>query len=242
MLRKATGVTPPSRGRFFELAALVRDIFGPACAPGGPAYDHVEELRSRLQQWMLVGFPCLFGAALRPKLHKLIAHVLKEFQLRGNVKDCDAWINEAVHKAIKRAWLRTNRREEDYALKLIMAEQVASFVSCSLDSNASRRHAREVDEQAYDCAARAAEEMQEVDGETDAAAVRASGRGLSVGDLAAELGIPDLPAVLRTSSNEMVTLQQASYIIGAPFRHDGRRPLVRAAPEFYGELHYSWFF
>lgn len=188
-----------------------------------------------MQHWMVVDLPSLFGAAQRPKPHRLSAHVLDEFSLRGNLTDGDTGLNEALHKSIKRAGNRTNKRGKDNALQLIMAEQVASFVESGLDSSAYRQRAIYTAERAPVGSARASRSGAKSDGE-DAPTARASGRRVVVRDLAAELGIPELPDVLQ----ETVSVRQAAYVLGSPLRHDGRRPVVRASSAFLEAPQYSW--
>lgn len=86
-----------------EFAALMRDIFGPACEPSGSAAEKIKQPCQRMQHWLLVDFSALFGAAKRPKLHKFFAHQYDEFLLRGNFKDGDTGLDGALHKAIKKA-------------------------------------------------------------------------------------------------------------------------------------------
>lgn len=111
-----------------EFAALVRDLFGPACSTGGPARCFVDALCARMSTWVHSDFQALFGPAQLPKLHKLMAHLQDEFDLRGNVSDADTGINESMHRAVKKAWLRTVHRPAEYILQLVMAEQVSSVI------------------------------------------------------------------------------------------------------------------
>lgn len=119
-----------------ELPALLRDCFGRPCQPGGSAVPMIKDLCRHLTTWVNEDFRTMFGDAQRPKLHKILAHLFDEFILRGNFQDGDTGLNEALHACIKQAWLRTNHRPDEYALQLMMAEQVASMVAGALGSKA----------------------------------------------------------------------------------------------------------
>lgn len=116
-----------------EVAALQRDIFGSPCAPGEDARHILNYLCWRLSDWLDKDFVNIFGAARRPKLHKIMAHLINEFIFRINVPSGDTCVSESLHKLIKLAWLRKNGRPDDYALQLMMADQMASLAACMLE-------------------------------------------------------------------------------------------------------------
>ena len=112
-----------------ELAALLRDIFGPACLGGGVKVKRARELTARLATWVHRDFQGLFGPLHTPKLHRLLAHVLDELRMRGSLLLGDTGIYESKHKGVKKAYTRTNRGRTEHALQMLMAEQVADALS-----------------------------------------------------------------------------------------------------------------
>lgn len=117
-----------------ELYALFRDMFGRPCEAGGSSTHLVKRLCERMTAWLNDDFRAMFSDAQRPKLRKILAHLIDEFTLRGNVKDSSTSLNEALHKFIKQAWLRTNHRPDEFALQLTPAEQVSCLMVGELHS------------------------------------------------------------------------------------------------------------
>lgn len=122
----------------WELAAFLRDICDSLCAPGGDDRHMFNNLYRRLSDWLDKEFVNMFGETRRPKLHKIMSHLINEFLFRGNVQCGDTGVSESLHKLKSLAWLRTNGRLDDYALQLMMAEKLASLAACMLDSASSR--------------------------------------------------------------------------------------------------------
>lgn len=239
-----------------EFAALMCDIFGPACEPSGSAADKVKLLCQRMQHWLLVDFPALFGVAQRPKLHKFIAHLYDAILLRGNFKDGDTGLNEALHKAIKKAWMRTNKRQGETALQLIMAEQVATSVCRYLNSQVHRQGelaaADGVDPAGKEQVAE--DETGSVDGSDIERGASCAGRAPGAGArrkrqygllrtparLAVDLNLPGVAATLGVDARVPVRFREAVVLAHVPLRFDGRWQIARAAKDFYGGPHYSW--
>ena len=112
-----------------ELAALIRDVFGPGCLGEGVTVRRARQLTARMTTWMHRDFQGIFGPLHTPKLHRILAHVLDELRLRGNLRAGDTGVNEAKHKGVKSACTRTNRGRSEHALQLLMAEQVADVLN-----------------------------------------------------------------------------------------------------------------
>jgi len=74
----------------------------------------------------------MFGPLHTPKLHRILAHVLDELRLRGNLRACDTGVNEAKHKGVKSAYTRTNRGRSEHALQLLMAEKFADVLNSAV--------------------------------------------------------------------------------------------------------------
>jgi len=77
-----------------ELAALVRDVFGPACLGEDVTVRRARQLTDGLTMWMHRDFQGLFGPLHTPKLHRILAHVLDELRLRGNLCVGDTGVND----------------------------------------------------------------------------------------------------------------------------------------------------
>jgi len=71
----------------------------------------------------------MFGPLHTPKLKRILAHVLHELRLRGNLRAGDTGVNEAKHKGFQSAYTRTNRGLSEHALQLLMTEQVADVLN-----------------------------------------------------------------------------------------------------------------
>lgn len=206
-----------------------------------------------MQQWLRVKFLARFGAARRPKLHKLIAHLYDEFLLGGNFQDGDAGLNEALHKAIKSFWIRTNKRQGETELELIMAEHVATSVFRYLDSKAHLQDDLEVED-----GVNAENEMEQgtcpgdgggdecealpAGGAVGSRAQRKSqyGRPTTPVRLEADLGFSGLAGTLRVHASTAVLYRQSFPLRYVPVRFDGRRHIARAAVDFYCSAPYSW--
>jgi len=198
-----------------ELAALSRDIF----ALKASTVSEARALCHRMSVWVSSDFQNIFGEKHTTKLHRLLAHLLDEFLLRGNVHDGDSGINEALHKAVKLAWLRTNHRRSEYTLQLVLAEQVAQLL-----------RDEDIDDGEL-------EEATPRPGTRD----RARGNVVEVGVLAEERNLPGLAEVLDCDATADLTVGVGSRLHPhAPRRHDGRRQIVRAAEDFYGAPWWDW--
>jgi len=91
-----------------ELAALLRDIFGPSCLGGGVKVKRARKRTSRLATWVHRDVQEFFGPLHTPKLHRLLARVVEELRMGGSFLLGDTRSNESKHKAVKKAYTRTN--------------------------------------------------------------------------------------------------------------------------------------
>ena len=247
-----------------ELAALVRDRFNAPCATSGHAYALKTELCDRMSAWLHGDFIKLFGQHRKPKIHKLMAHLLEEFMLRGNVQDGNTGLNEALHKALKKAWLRTNTRREEYSLQMLMAEQMAGLLSYTRSAvvvdhedllqdpasapagDAVGLHGQEAADEGADvvvvpaaaCAPSAPSAALPV---PTMNAVCGRERNLTVSALAEEQGLDGLADVLQVDEYSDVTLSGAVSLTSGARRRDAKKQILRASPNFYGAPHFSWF-
>jgi len=172
-----------------------------------------------MSEWVASDFQCIFGEKHTTKLHRLLAHLLDEFLLRGNVRDGDSGINEALHKAVKLAWLRTHHRRSEYTLQLVLAEQVAIFL----------RDEKEDSRQSENAAP------------TLGTRVRASGPKMEFGVVTMERNLLGLAVALESEDTDEVTIGVGSRLSPeAPTSRDGCCAIVRAAEDFYGAPWWDW--
>jgi len=60
-------------------------------------------LAKKAHTWVVDVFQTVLGPAHTTKIHRISAHLLSEFLLRGNVTDGNSAYNETLHKAFKAA-------------------------------------------------------------------------------------------------------------------------------------------
>ena len=77
---------------------------------------------------MVEVFQPVLGPAHTSKLHRMSAHLLDEFRLRGNVGDGNSEYNAALHKAVKAAYKLTNKRRDQFVEQLVLSEQVYTLL------------------------------------------------------------------------------------------------------------------
>ena len=245
-----------------ELAALVRDVFGPACLAEGVTVRRTRQLTDRLTTWMHRDFQGLFGPLHTPKLHRILAHVLEEPRLRGNLRDGDTGGNEAKHKGVKSAYNRTNRGR---SLQLLMAEQVADVLKWAVhdnDADGTDDCMAPKDEGAGDGASvphgpiappdapagaggmgagpTVAAVAAEADG--DAPRLRRNGVPVRVGVLQRERNLERLAECLELGNNHVVTVADGKYLTrGAVPRPGGEwRQILRESQSYLGAPWLDW--
>jgi len=238
-----------------ELAALLRDLFGPECVGGGVKVERARKLTGRLITWMHRDFQDLFGPLHTPKLHRLVAHVFDELRLRGSLLAGDPGINESKHKSAKLAYARANRGRADHALQLLMAEKVTDILRWKAgdeDAQGDDDIAGNDEPAAGDGAAEAAPVPPALAGgaatgaadavEEDTRILRRHGWSVRVGVLAAERSVQRLAACLQLRRNDILTVPVGTYLArGAALRRGGvRRQIVRASANYYGAPWLDW--
>jgi len=248
-----------------ELAALTRDVFGPGCLGEGVTVRRARQLTARLTTWMHRDFQGLFGPLHTPKLHRILAHVLDEQRLRGNLRAGDTGVNEAKHKGVKSAYTRTNRGRSEHALQLLMAEQVADVLNWAVadnedvltddsiapnDGEAATGLAAPQAAGASPAAPEGADEGRAMPsvvaaaaaGHDDAPRLRRHGSPARVGVLQEERELEGLAQCLKLGNNDVVTVADGTYLTrGAALRRGGqRRQIVRASQSYLGAAWLYW--
>lgn len=220
-----------------ELSALPRAIFGRPCTPQGSAVHLVKEISVILTHWLDNYVRILFGAAARPKLQKMIAHVLDEIISRGKLVSGDTGLKESLHKLVTPAWLRTDRRLDDYSLQLMMAEEMAVPTARLLDSKKLKNgslNRTNVDAEN--------DEDASIVAETENLSVLQvpRGRHVNAANLGRETGLTGIPAILQVAPSALMTTCGSVYIKGKARRYADRRHVLRDKKTFYGRPHFSW--
>ena len=248
-----------------ELAALIRDVFGPVCLGEGVTVRRARQLTARLTTWMHRDFQGIFGPLHTPKLHRILAHVLDELRPRGNLRAGDTGVNEAKHKGVKSAYTRTNRGLSEHALQLLMAEQVADVLNWAVADNKDvvtdnsiapndgeeeaglpAPHAASVPPAAPDGAdegpAMPSVAATAASGDDGAPRLRRHGAPFRVGVLQEERGLEGLAQCLELGNNDVETVADGTYLTrGAALRRGGqRRQIVRASQACLGAPWLDW--
>lgn len=132
----------------------------------------------------------MFGPSYTTKIHQCLEHFLDEFVTRGNEDDANTGANEALHKAIKKAFQRTNKTRRGAALQMVLAEQIATQVHAS--------------------AAIAEERCVSADAAETRPRLRARGPVASAAKLSDTEKLPGLHDVLHCSASDRITTQQGA--------------------------------
>jgi len=205
---------------------------------GGILYSEAVALAKKAHAWVVEVFQPVLGPAHTTKLHRMSAHLLDEFRLRGNVGDGNSAYNEALHKAVKAAYKLTNKRRDQFVEQLVLSEHVYTLL-----------HAEEEDD------ADADEEGPGTDtGDYDSAGTRRSrpqrrqrwrrrrhAMKSSLAELARSHSIPGLAAVLcRTDSTRLFRSGNLHYGDASQPGRGRARHTIRAAQVFYGSPLFDW--
>ena len=215
--------------------------------------------------WMHRDFQGLFGPLHTPKLHRILAHVLDELRLRGNLRVGDTGVNEAKHKGVKSAYHRTNRGRSEHALQLLMAEQVADVLNWAAhdnDADGTDDCIAPNDEGAGDGASAphgpiappvapagaggmgAGPTVAAVaaDADGDAPRLRRHGVPVRVGVLEQERNLGGLAECLEPRNNDVVTVADGTYLTrgAVPRRGGERRQIVRGSQAYLGAPWMDW--
>ena len=121
-----------------ELVVVTNALFAAQCANqgGGIMYSEAVVLAKKAHAWVVEVFQPVLGPAHTTKLHRMSAHLLDEFRLRGNVGDGNSAYNEALHKAVKAAYKLTNKRRDQFVEQLVLSEQVYTLLHDEEEDNA----------------------------------------------------------------------------------------------------------
>ena len=119
-----------------ELVHVTNELFSARCISGGITLAEAEVLTTKAHKCVVDHYQPVLGPAHTTNLHRIAAHLLDEFRLRGNLYDGNTAYNEVLHKAEKKAYNSTNHRRDKFIEQLILVEQVTRILS---DDDADRR-------------------------------------------------------------------------------------------------------
>jgi len=113
-----------------ELVVVTNVLFAARCTGGGGGilYSEAVVLAKKAHEWVINSFQSLLGPAHTTKLHRMSAHLLDEFRLRGNVGDGNTPYNEMLHKFVKAAYKLTNRSRGQFVEQLVVTEKLLTVL------------------------------------------------------------------------------------------------------------------
>jgi len=197
-----------------ELAAILKSAFDVRPKTSAQA----KSVCRRMSSWIENDFQTLFGPSHEPKLHRAVSHLLDEFILRGNLRDGNTGVNEALHKFFKQAFALKNKSRDKAALQMVLAEQIESLV----------RRSRQVSQ-------KPAKKSGTV------RRVRARGAVISVSECAATSGLVALDQALHCSTSDYITTQSGALLSGAgDHRARGESTMLWATRDLGGRQWYDW--
>lgn len=220
-----------------ELVALTNSIFLTKHASGGITLSEATVLAKKAHTWVVELFQPLLGPSHTTKLHRLSAHLLDEFRLRGNVFDGNSAINESLHKAVKASYKCTNKRRGQFIEQLIVNEQVHSLI---------------IEDEAD-----SSDRSDESDGATKASAAAVGGqprtrrrqtrhrrrrytRKQSVARIEVNRMLPGLATALGCDSSTLLCPHSSLYFGDPDLRNGRQQYTIRASPRFHGSPWYDW--
>jgi len=224
----------------FVTIFVTNALFAAQCTDegGGILYSVAVVLAKKSHAWVVEFFQLVLGPAHTTKLHRMSAHLLDEFLLRGNVGDGNSAYNEALHKAVQVAHKLSNERRDQFVEQLVLSEQVYKLLHDKEENNAD-----------------AEEEGPGTDtGEYDSAGTRRSrpqrrqlrrwrryAKKYSLAELARSHSMPGLAAVLCRPDSMLLCRSGNLYDGDASQPRRGRaQRTIRAAPVFHGSPWFDW--
>jgi len=111
-----------------ELVHVTNELFSARGTGGGITLAEAEMLTTKAHKWVVDHYQPVSGPSHMTKLHRMAAHLLDEFRLRGNLYDGITAYNETLHKAVKEAYNFTNHVRDQFIEQLILVEQVSHIL------------------------------------------------------------------------------------------------------------------
>lgn len=218
-----------------ELVALTNALFD-AQHTAGITLSEAAVLAQKAHEWVVDHFQPLLGPVHDTKLHRLSAHLLDEFRLRGNVFDGNSACNESLHKAVKAAYKTTNRKRGQFIEQLILNEQVNLVLKdeAGLDSELSDRSGA-----GDDFSTRSTAPRQQVRRGRRRLRQRYS-RKESVGRLSEKRNLPGLADALACDAATTFCVRSSLYFGPSDLLRGRQYYTIRASPNFHGSPWWDW--
>ena len=226
-----------------ELVHVTNELFSVRCTGGGITLAEAEVLTTKAYKWVVDHYEPVFGPSHTNELHRMAAHLLDEFRLRGNLYDGKTAYNETLHKAVKKAYTLTNHRRDQFIEQLILVEQVSRILlDDGADEPASAPSSDASSESEYDRDSSDARQRRQRRRRRRGGAWRR--RYTKQYTVVHPAHIPDLPGLgtaLGVSDSRTLGWAKALYY-GDPARPRLERVshTVRAAQSFHGAPWFDW--
>lgn len=220
-----------------ELVALTNSLFSAQhSGVSGITLGEAAVLATKAHGWVVGHFQSVLGPAHTTKLHRLSAHLLDEFRLRGNLFDGNSADNESLHKAVKAAYRTTNKKRGQFIEQLIVNEQVNLMLR---DEAGEENRSLYSDSDAGD---------ENSSGDAERLPRRQLRRRLrqryakkqSVGRMAVNRNLPGLAAALGCDADTTFSPCSSMYFGPSSLRKERQQYTIRASPSFHGSPWYDW--
>jgi len=226
-----------------ELVHVTNELFSVRCTGGGITLAEAEVLTTKAYKWVVDHYQPGLGLSHASKLHRMDAHLLDEFRLRGNFYDGNTAYNETLHKAVKKAYTLTNHRRDQFIEQLILVEQVSRILLDDVaDEPASAPSSDASSDPEYDSeSSDARQRRRRRRRRRGGARRRRYTKQYTVAHLAHIHSLPGLGTALGVSDSTTLGCAKSLYY-GDPARP--RREMmshtVRAAQSFHGAPWFDW--
>ena len=222
-----------------KLVAVAKALFSAQCTDqgGGIMFSEAVVLAKTAHAWVVEVFQSVLGPAHITKLHRMSAHLLDEFRLRGNVGDDNSAYNEALHRAVKAAYKLTNKRRDQFVKQLVPSEQVYTLLHDGEENNAdTEEEGPGTDTGDYDSAGTRRSRPQRRQRRR-----RRYAKKYSLAELARSHSIPGLAAAPCRPESTLLCRSGNLYYGDASQPRRGRaQHTIRAAPVFHGSPWFDW--
>ena len=225
-----------------ELVHVTNELFSARCTGGGITLAEAEVLTTKAHKWVVDHYQPVLGPSHTTKLHRMAAHLLDEFRLRGNLYDGNTAYNETLHKAVKKAYNLTNHRRDQFIEQLILVEQVSRILlDDGADEPPSATSSEVSSDPEYDSQSSDARQRRRRRRRRRGARRRRYTKQYTIAHLAHIHGLPGLGTALGVSDSTTLGCAKSLYY-GDPARpRRGRMShTVRAAQSFHGAPWFDW--
>jgi len=190
-----------------ELVVVTNALFSAKCTGQGGSilYSKAVVLARKAHTWVVDVFQPVLGPAHTTKFHRMSAHLLDEFRLRGIVTEGNSAYNEALRKAVKVAYKLTIRNRNQFVEQLVLSEQVYTLMHDGEEGSTDEEEAPKIDTDSvgYDSQGKRSSRRQ-MRKMRQRQRRRRYSKKYSVAELARVHSIPGLAAVLCRSESTLL--------------------------------------